>query len=880
MDDGREILPPGLKPVHYDLNLFDVDMEKLTFSGTVVIEFSVQQSVDTIHLNSRDLEIQKASVTAFSTKTESSIAVKSIDFNTKQQTVALSLESAIDEAATKVLVTLNYTGIIQTNMAGFYKSQYKDEEGKSSIMLSTQFEATDARRAFPCADEPELKATFDVTIAARSDWTIIGNMPVASEKTTDNIQVVKFETTPIMSTYLLAWAIGDFEYIEGFTDRSYNGKKVPVRVYTTKGLSKQGQLALDTATKIIDYFSEIFEIDYALPKCDLLAVPEFNAGAMENWGLITYRNTTLLYDEATSDSSYKAVVLEVVAHELAHQWFGNLVTMSWWNELWLNEGYATYVSWLAVDHLHPEWQVFSRFVSETLQGALGLDCLRNSHPIEVPVKSALEIDQIFDNISYLKGGSVIRMISTQLTDKVFVKGVANYLKKHAYGNAKTVDLWAALSEASGVDVNAAIGTWTLKIGFPIISVTEKENGDIVLRQDRFLSTGDLTEEENQTVWWIPLRISSGPGNEDFVAGAPKILDTKEITIPGLAKEEFFKLNKDQTGVFRVNYSAERLASIAASIDKLNLNDKIGLLADAASCCIAGVGSISGLLSVIMALKHETDYDLWNEMVARLRGIKSAWFEQPKEVIDGLQKFIQELVSFNLERLGWEFPEGEDYLQSQLRTLIIGAAVGAELPSAVEAGQGLFKKWKNDRTSIDPSMKSIAFKSVLAHFTGDELADAYDAIFQEISNPSTVDAVEFAIAAIGMPNEPEYIDRGLSYILEDDVIPKQEMFYLVGSMSRNPLARWKTWAYFQANWEAIHKKFSGNMSFFSILTRMFFRSFSSEKAYKEVEAFFADKDTTGFDRGIAQALDSIKVSSNWVQRDAPALKAWLENKKYM
>lgn len=877
--DGREVLPAGLKPVHYDLNLFDVDMEKLTFSGTVAIEFSVQQSVNTIYLNSRDLEIQKASVTAFFTKTESSIAVKSIDFNTTQQTVALGLESPIVESASKVLVTLDYTGIIQTNMAGFYKSQYKDNEGKSAVMLSTQFEATDARRAFPCADEPELKATFAVTLAARSDWTIIGNMPIATAKTTGNTQIVKFETTPIMSTYLLAWAIGDFEYIEGFTDRSYNGKKVPVRVYTTKGLSKQGQLALDTATKIIDYFSEIFEIDYALPKCDLLAVPEFNAGAMENWGLITYRNTALLYDEATSDSSYKATVLEVVAHELAHQWFGNLVTMSWWNELWLNEGYATYVSWLAVDHLHPEWQVFSRFVSETLQGALGLDSLRNSHPIEVPVKSALEIDQIFDNISYLKGGSVIRMISTQLTDKVFVKGVANYLKKHAYGNAKTVDLWAALSEASGIDVDAAIGTWTLKIGFPIVSVVEKDNGDVVLRQDRFLSTGDATEEENQTIWWIPLVISSGPGDEDFIAGAPSILDTKEITVPGLAKEKFFKLNKNQTGVYRVNYSAERLASIAASIDNLTLNDKIGLLADAAACCTAGIGSISGLLSVMSALKHETDYDLWSEILGRLDNIKSVWFEQPKEVIEGIQKFTQELLVFNMERLGWEFPEGEDYLQSQLRSLIIGAAVNAELPSAVEAAQGLFTKWKNDKTSIHPSLRAAAFKAALTHFTGDELKEAYDAVFQEIGNPSAVDSVELAISVIGKVQEAEYIDRGLSYILGDE-IPTQEMIYLGWSLSGNPLGRWKAWAYLQANWEEIHKKYSGNMSFFSTLVKMFIRPFSSEKAYKEVETFFADKDTKGYDRIIAQCLDYIKVSTSWVQRDGPVIKGWLEDKKYM
>lgn len=884
----RDILPEGLKPVHYNVKIFNLDLKKLTFSGSVEIEYSVQKTVDAIYLNARDLEIQSAKVATFSTKTESTIGVKSIDYDKATEVVTLPLELSIDESCTKVIVTVNYTALIQTNMAGFYRSKYKDENGKDAIMLSTQFEATDARRAFPCADEPELKATFDVSVEIPEDWTALSNMPVVSSTTpgdgkksgesSANVKIVTFETTPIMSTYLLAWAAGDFDYVEAFTDRTYNGKKIPVRVYTTKGLSKQGELALHSATKIIDYFSTVFDIDYALPKADLLAVHEFSHGAMENWGLVTYRTTAVLFDEATSAAAYKTRVVYVVAHELAHQWFGNLVTMSWWRELWLNEGYATYVGWLAVDYLYPEWQVFSRFVSESLQGALTLDSLRQSHPIEVPVKSALDIDQIFDHISYLKGASVIRMISNQLTDKVFVKGVSNYLKKHSYNNARTVDLWAALSEVSGVDVNAVMSTWTLKIGFPLVTVIEKENGDVVLRQDRFLSTGDATDSENETLWWIPISLSSGPGADDKIEGV-STFDTREITLPGIAKKPFFLLNKDQVGVYRVNYSAERLSQIAASIDKLSLNDKIGVLADAASCAIAGVGSTAGLLSVISALKDETAYDLWAEIFKRLNSLSSVWFEQSEDVRGALEKFTQSILADNLEKLGWDFPEGEDFLVGQLRVLFISQAVSANVPSTLEIAKEKFAKWKNgDKKAIHPSLRGPVFRAALKS-TGEELKSAYETIFQEVVKPSSVDSAEIALVSLGKVRDSAYLDKGLAFILGNDVA-KQDIHSIAGSIAANPLGRWKAWEYLQANWDAIYEKFSTNMVVLDRLVKLVLQNFASEKAYKEIEAFYADKNNHGYDRTLGQVLDTIKANTQWIERDGDVVKAWLETNKYL
>lgn len=887
----NDTLPKGLKPTHYDLKISDIDVKNLTFRGYVAIDFSVQKQIDAIHLNAKDLKILNVTVNTFDGDVKSSISVSKIYYDTEEQRVIFQLESPVEESTTKVQAIINYTGAIQTDMAGFYKSEYKDQNDKESYILSTQFQATDARRALPCADEPDLKATFDFSITIDEALDIVGNMPIRSSNNTTTktsagesvaVKVVTFDTTPIMSTYLLAWAIGEFEYIEGFTERSYNGKNVPIRIYTTKGLSHQGQLALDTAAKCIDYFSEMFDIDYVLPKCDFLAVPEFTAGAMENWGLITCRTTALLYDEATSDSSYKVFVLEVVAHELAHQWFGNLVTMSWWNELWLNEGYATYISWVAVDYLYPEFQVFSRFVAETLQGALGLDSLRTSHPIDVAVKSGADIDQIFDSISYLKGASVIRMISSQLTNEVFIKGVSNYLKTHSYGNAKTVDLWAALTEASGVDVNAAIGPWTLKIGFPLITVTEKENGDVVLRQDRFLSSNDLKEGENDTVWWIPLSISSGVGSNSttVIKDLPKILDTREITIPGLAKNDFFLLNKNQTSFYRVNYSTERLGKICSSIEKLSLSDKIGLLADVAACAKGGFGSTDGLLTVLSAFRNETDYDLWCEIVGHLKTISSVWFEQPEEVQNGINKFARDLLSYNLDKLGWDFPTDEDYLTSQLRSLIISAAVAYEVPSVITESKALYSKWKNgDKKAVNPSLRSAVFRAALISSTGAELDEVYTTIFGEVLKPTSIDSGEIALGALGKVKDPKYIDRGLAQLLGTD-IPKQDLHSIFGSLTGNPLARWKAWNYLKTNWSKIYDTYSSNLVTLSPLVKFAVRSFSSAKAYTEIEAFFSDKKLDGIDRALAQSLDIIKVNSQWIDRDAPVIEAWLKEHKFL
>lgn len=619
-------------------------------------------------LNVLELSLKNAKVDVESGKASISCNTTDFKYDGKAQRATIAFDTELP--VSKATITIEFQGVINHDMAGFYRSQYKPaapaaasvpHDDEWHYMMSTQFESSDARRAFPCFDEPNLKATFDFSIEIPNDQVALSNMPVKSTTpTVEGKQLVAFERTPIMSTYLLAWAVGDFEYIESFTDRRYNGKQLPVRVYTTRGLKEQGQWALQHAPKVIDFFSENFEIDYPLPKSDILAVHEFTHGAMENWGLVTYRMTAILFDEKKSEARFRNRIAYVVAHELAHQWFGNLVTMDWWDELWLNEGFATWAGWLATDHLHPEWEVWPQFINEGFESALSLDALRSSHPIQVPVRDALDVNQIFDAISYLKGCSVIRMLANHLGVKTFLKGVSIYLKKHTYGNAKTVALWDALSEASGTDVPALMAPWIEKIGFPVLTVAE-EPGQISVKQSRFLSTGDVKPEEDTTTWWVPLAFEGKAGAQGVQSLA---LTAKEDTIHDV-NDDFYLINKDATAFCRVNYPSQRLQKLGTQLSRLSTEDKIFITGSAADLAFSGYGTTPALLSFIQGFKDETHFRVLSQALDSVGLVKSI-FGDDETIKKGLEKFTLRLIDNALKNIGWDVPANEDYNTSLLR----------------------------------------------------------------------------------------------------------------------------------------------------------------------------------------------------------------------
>jgi aminopeptidase 2 len=666
----------------------------------------VNQDTTSISLNTIDLKIHSTQVTAGETVISEN---PTLSHDGDSQTTKVSFDKTISKG-TKAKLTMTFTGTLNDNMAGFYRSSFKAEDGSTTYMATTQMEPTDARRAFPCFDEPALKAKFTVTLVADDKMTCLSNMDVASEKTVDSKitsgkrKAVTFNPTPLMSTYLLAFIVGELNYIET------NSFRVPVRVYAPKDRNiEHGRYSLELAAKTLEFYEETFDSDFPLPKMDMIAIPDFSAGAMENWGLVTYRVVDVLIDEKNSSAAVKQRVAEIVQHELAHQWFGNLVTMDFWDGLWLNEGFATWMSWYSCNAFYPDWKVWEGYVTDNLAGALSLDSLRSSHPIEVPVKRADEINQIFDAISYSKGSSVIRMISKYVGEETFMEGIRRYLKKHAYGNTETGDLWAALSDASGKDVGKVMDIWTKKVGFPVVTVTEGTDS-IHLKQNRFLRTADVKPEEDETLYPVFLGLRTKDGvNEDLT------LFDREADFK-LKDLDFFKLNADHSGLYRTSYTPERLRKlgVAAKEGLLTVEDRAGMIADAGSLAASGYQKSSGILSLIDSFKSEPDFVVWQEITGRIGSLRGAWMFEDQAIRDAMKQFQLDLVKDKAHELGWTFSENDGHIEQQFKSLMFGAAGISGDEVITKASFDMFNKFKaGDKSAIHPNIRGSVYAIVLA-----------------------------------------------------------------------------------------------------------------------------------------------------------------------
>ena len=666
----------------------------------------VKEDTTSISLNANELKIHSTKITADDKVITESPTVSHDD---DSQTTKVSFDQTIPKGS-KAKLTMTFSGILNDNMAGFYRSSFKAADGSTTYMATTQMEPTDARRAFPCFDEPALKAKFTVTLVADDKMTCLSNMDVASEKTVDSKvtsgkrKATTFNPTPLMSTYLLAFIIGELNYIET------NSFRKPVRVYAPKDRDiEHGRYSLELAAKTLAFYEKTFDSEFPLPKMDMVAIPDFSAGAMENWGLVTYRVVDLLMDEKNSGAAMKQRVAEIVQHELAHQWFGNLVTMDFWDGLWLNEGFATWMSWYSCNVFYPDWKVWEGYVTDNLAGALSLDSLRSSHPIEVPVKRADEINQIFDAISYSKGSSVIRMISKYIGEETFMEGIRRYLKKHAYGNTETGDLWAALSEASGKDVGKVMDIWTKKVGFPVVTVTEGSDS-IHLKQNRFLRTADVKPEEDTTLYPVFLGLRTKEGvNEDLT------LFDREANFK-LKDMDFFKLNADHSGIYRTSYTPERLRKlgVAAKEGLLTVEDRAGMIADAGSLAASGYQKSSGILSLLDSFKSEPDMVVWQEITGRIGSLRGAWMFEDQSIRDALKQFQLDLVKDKAHELGWTFSEKDGHIEQQFKSLMFGAAGISGDEEITKASFDMFNKFKaGDKTAIHPNIRGSVYAIVLA-----------------------------------------------------------------------------------------------------------------------------------------------------------------------
>lgn len=919
---GRVVLPTNVRPTHYDLTLTP-DLTSFVFHGHVLINLDVNKPTTAITLNSNQLEILSAKLTNLALKTESSQDATDITIEKANETATFTFAEEIQPGTTAVLHIV-FKGVLNDNMNGFYRSSFKDDDGKTHYIATTQFEATDARKAFPCWDEPAIKATFDITLRVPSDLVALSNMNVISEKEVGqsgkvkgdstkgpdaapstqkgdvpstqkgdvpstqkgdvpstqkgdavggSLKEVKFATTPIMSTYLVAFIVGKFEYIETVT------KNLPTpitcRVYVLPGKTEEAQFALSVTPLALEYFTELFGVPYPLPKMDLITIPDFESGAMENWGLVTYRSIRLLFNEKTSDLSYKRHIAYTICHEIAHQWFGNLVTMNWWDYLWLNEGFATWVGNLAVSKFFPEWDNWSYFIADGFQMGLSLDGLRSSHPIEVPCKHPHEIHQIFDAISYYKGASCIRMLSARLGLDVFLKGIRIYMKKHAYKNTNTEDLWDALSEASGVDVAEFMNAWIKHVGYPVVDVEEDADATtLTFKQSRYLSSGDLISSEDTTRWTIPLGIEPAPSDNET-----KLLTGDSVTVK-LEKGGHYKVNAGYTGFFRTAYPASALQRISQSIkakDPLfTPGDRVGLLADLGALCKSGHVKTSSLLELLESFENEDQYVVWVSIAERVNVLSSVFYQQPEDFQKALEKFQRKLFAKAAAQLGWETRDSDDYRSTLLRKLLLTNAgcVGDEA-IVVEAQKRFASYIGGDTKALNQNVQSAAFEIVVQH--GDE-AD-FEKVLKCWRDATATDQKLAAIGALTAVRHPALVQQLLEISVSDEVRP-QDIGYFFGGLSRNPTARHKLWEYIKAHWETMNKRYEGSMALLGNIVKNGVGRFAHEDMAKDCEAFFADKKVDDISRPIAQSLEVIRSSAKWVERDAEDVRQWLVSKGYL
>ncbi len=867
---GNQVrLSSNVKPERYRL-FIKPDLKGFVFEGEETIYLTLEKSTDEITLHAKELEISEVSFKTSNLKFQISKQIQ----NPQNQTVTFKFKNKIP--AGKGELALKFTGILNNKMRGFYRSQYK-HRGKQKHLATTQFEATDARRAFPCFDEPAHKAIFDVSLMVPKKMAVVSNT-IESEvlEHRGEYKTVKFLPTPKMSTYLLAFIVGDLEYIEGRTQphnlgtsfglqtskaggqgRPLQDNGTTVRVFTTPEKKHQAKFALDTAIRCLEFYNEYFDIPYPLPVLDLIAIPDFNSAAMENWGAITYRESALLIDEKNSSLSSKQWVAIVIAHEIAHQWFGNLVTMEWWTHLWLNEGFASYMEYVCTDKLFPKWKMWEQYVAQRFNTALELDALINTHPIEVEVHHPEEISEIFDAVSYAKGSVVIRMLAEYLGEKTFRDGLRYYLKKHSFKNASTGQLWEAFEKVSGKPVKKLMLNWTGAPGYPLVKVVEEKN-HLILNQSRFYSSPlSKKKSADKTLWQIPVTVSGQGKPLKYLLGA------KSLKIPK-SKSPWQKINIGETSMFRTDYSAQMLGDLSHGIKskKLSAVDRLGVVRDAFALAESGDLPSAWALELLKNLKGETDYNVWLMSAFGLAGVGG--IARNTKYYDLYEKFANNLFDDITEVVGWQEKKNESSSEVLLRSLVLQQAVKWEDKKTIASAKQIFKK--NSKPNVN--IRSVVYYAVAAH-GGRAEHSKFIKLYKNEKLQEEKD--RFGRALAQFINE-SLLKKTLEFALSS-AVRDQDAPFIIAAVFRNPAGAQVALEFVKKHWGELLKRYASGLSMISRIIGTMDNFYSEEKA-QEIEKFFKTHKAPGATRAIKQTLEKIRSQEIWLKRDGKHLENWL------
>ena len=839
------------QPEHYNL-LLDPDRDNLIFSGKVaIIGRKVSRPSQRLTFHQKGLKVLSAEVIYHDKKGDKSIEVTRINHHRRFDEVRIHTEQMLYPG--KYTIHLEFEGTITKPMHGIYPCFF-DYKGKTETLIATQFESHHAREAFPCVDEPEAKATFDLSLKTPKDIVAISNTPVLHQKISGKQMTTRFDVTPRMSPYLLAFVFGNLAHKEAETKTG-----VIVRTYTTPDNIEYSKFALEVGVKCLEFYDDYFGIHYPLPKCDMVALPDFASGAMENWGCITYREQTMLVDPKNTSLPLKQHVAMVVAHELAHQWFGNLVTMSWWTDLWLNEGFASWIEHLAIDHLYPKWQLWTQFVLEETTRALSLDALKNSHPIEVEIQHPNEITSIFDTISYSKGSSVIHMLNTYLGSEIFRKGLKKYLTKFAYSNAQTKDLWEVLESVTDKSVTSFMTEWTSRTGFPLVTA-EIGEGALLLGQERFLLNPIHRKDNNPNPWPIPLL--------DNKEGVPELFDKPQITVP-IEDHHIVKLNQGQKGFYRVSYNSDHLEKLAELVHLGHMDpiDRFGLLSDTFETAKAGYINTKDALNLLANYADEDNVIVWTIIASNLSAIKSVMSSD--SLREAIKPFVSKIIFKQFKRLGWEEIAHESHFDRLLRPTIIGLAASADEPEVLKEINKLFDEIKNG-DEIAPDLRGVVYTTIARHGGSKE----FNKLLKLYKNTSNSEERVTLAAALTSFRHSALIIKALDFIDSDEVRLQDALYWLAYSFS-NRYAKVAAWEWMTTHWKWLESNLGDDLSFYRlpVYAAMNFSDRSFLPTYKK---FFKKVSTPSLERSVNQGIEVIEWQSAWRKRDFKEIKDFFES----
>jgi aminopeptidase N len=848
-------LPKEVLPTDYSIRIVP-NIDKLTFSGTEMVKLNVRSHVHEFVLNALELKIEAASVDG----KELPVSAIKVDHENELLTLALPSELTGGDHT----LALHFTGKINQQGQGLFYVHYQEQgSGARKVMLGTQFEATDARRFFPCWDEPAFRARFQLTVVVPEEWLAVSNMPIESEKKVADGKEVYFAATPPMSSYLNVFVAGELEFIESRVGSTQ------IRVIATKGKAELGRYALEASAQILRYYNDYFGVPYPLPKLDQIAIPGGFGGAMENWGGITYYESALLFDPKNSSAETKQNIYEVVAHEMAHMWFGDLVTMAWWDNLWLNEGFASWMGSKCTTHFNPPWEVWlerelprdpTRRTGIAREAAMEGDARSTTHPIQRPVATETEANSSFDDITYKKGQSFLRMLESFLGEEVFRDGIRRYIAAHKYSNTTTADLWNALSEASKKPVGEIAAGWTEQPGFPVVRVQREAGRKVQLTQERFTVN---YQNAPLLLWKIPLTYSvvSEPPATLLMIG-------KTAALEDIPADRALKVNVNGSGNYRVEYDASSWKLLLEALPKLDVEDRVNLLSDAWAIAYAGREPISLYFGLVEKLPASTDLAEREQIIDVLDYINRLLIGSPQ--LQKFQHYARSLLRPTFDALGWEAKPSEPPSAGRLRASVISTLGDLNDPEIIAGCRTHFETYLADATSLSPDLRP-AILAVVGRYADEK---TWNKLHELGLETRSIENKQNYYNALAEAIDPKLIKKTLPIALTDE-LPTSRAVFLVARVARDSGHPEIAWEFAAANIKALLAKVDAAGA--NRYAPSLFTFFSDDSRADELRHYAKKNLPRASASEVAKAGDEIQFRSEFKKRLATQLNTWIDSR---